>query len=189
MDITDFKFVSLGESIVVDNFDCGEESITNFLKEDALLYQKQRLANTYLFLDEGNNNFIVAYFSISNDCLVDRGEKRGYSNAIFNRLHRKELIPNSKRIKQYPSIKVGRLGVANEYQGTGLAYQLMDIIKGIAIIEHKPACPACKFLLLDAINKEQQLKFYERNQFAFLLDDDASDHTRIMYFNLERLSE
>ncbi|MES2108229.1 MAG: GNAT family N-acetyltransferase [Bacteroidota bacterium] len=188
MDITDFKFIPLDGSISVSNFDCGEPSVNDFLKEDALLYQQQRLANTYVFIDENNNNFVVAYFSISNDCLVDRGEDKGYNNKVFNRLHRKESIPNSKRIKQYPSTKVGRLGVSRKYQGTGLAYQLMDIIKGIAIIEHKPAYPACKFLLLDALNKEKQIKFYEKNQFAFLLDDDIEDTTRIMYFNLERLA-
>ncbi len=174
MDITDFKFIPLDDSIILDGFDCGEETVTNFLKEDALLYQTQRLANTYLFLDVTDDNFIVAYFSISNDCLVDRGERRGYNNTIFNRLHRKEVIPNTKRIKQYPSIKVGRLGVANKYHGTGIAYQLMDFIKGISIIDHKPACAAAKFLLLDALNKEKQLKYYTNNKFVFLLDDDLN---------------
>ena len=181
MDLSDFKFVQLNKDVVLDNFECGEDDITNFLKEDALQYQMERMANTYLFLD--NKESIVAYFSISNDCLVDRGEERGYTNSVFNRLHRKSSIPNAKRIRQYPAIKVGRLGVAEKYHKTGIAYQLMDFIKGFSIVDHKPAC---KFLLLDAINKEQQTKYYKNNNFEFLLDDKESK-TRIMYFNLDRL--
>ena len=181
MDLSDFKFIQLNNDVVLDNFECGEDEIANFLKEDALQYQIERMANTYLFLDE--EDAIVAYFSISNDCLVDRGEDKGYTNSIFNRLHRKTAIPNEKRIRQYPAIKVGRLGVAQNYHGTGIAYQLMDFIKGFSILDHKPAC---KFLLLDAINKERQTKYYKNNSFEFLLND-SENKTRIMYFNLERL--
>jgi hypothetical protein len=181
LDLSDFKFIQLNSNIVLDNFECGEDDISKFLKEDALQYQMERMANTYLFID--SEDVIVAYFSISNDCLVDRGEDRGYTNSIFNRLHRKSSIPNAKRIRQYPAIKVGRLGVAEKYHKTGIAYQLMDFIKGFSILDHKPAC---KFLLLDAINKEKQTKYYTNNNFDFLLDDNQSK-TRIMYFNLERL--
>jgi hypothetical protein len=181
LDLSDFKFIQLNSNVVLDDFECGEADITNFLKEDALQYQMERMANTYLFLD--SEDVVVAYFSISNDCLVDSGEDRGYTNTIFNRLHRKSSIPNAKRIRQYPAIKVGRLRVAEKYHKTGIAYQLMDFIKGFSILDHKPAC---KFLLLDAINKEKQTKYYKNNNFDFLLDD-KEDKTRIMYFNLDRL--
>ena len=186
MNLFEFNFVALDQSIALDDFECGEKQINDFLKEDALLYQKERLANTYLFIDKNDGNSIVAYFSISTDCLVDKGEDQGYTNKVFNRLHRKETIPNTKRIRQYPAVKVGRLGVATKYQGTGIAYQLMDLIKGFLIVEHLPT-PACKFLLLDAINKEKQIQYYKKNKFEFLLDDDIGDETRIMYFNLDRL--
>ena len=96
MDLSDFDFVKLSPDTDLENFDCDEDEITAFLKEDAKKYQHQRLANTYLFL---KNNKIVAYFSLSNDCLVDRGEEKGFTKTIFNRLHRKEAIPNDKRIK------------------------------------------------------------------------------------------
>ncbi|HWZ21830.1 MAG TPA: GNAT family N-acetyltransferase [Cytophagaceae bacterium] len=184
MDLSDFDFIKLSPGTNLENFDCDEDEITGFLKEDAKNYQHQRLANTYLFLKDDK---IVAYFSISNDCLVDRGEEKGFTKTIFNRLHRKESIPNDKRIKQYPSVKVGRLGVNKKYHGTGIAYQLMDFIKGICILDHKPACPAIKFLILDALNKERQIKYYQKNGFVFLLDNDSEEENRIMYFNLERL--
>ena len=53
----------------------------------------------------------------------------------------------------------------------------MDFIKDFSIPDHKPGC---KFLLLDAINKEKQTKYYTNNSFDFLLDDKEGK-TRIMY--------
>jgi hypothetical protein len=149
-----------------------------FLKEDAFDYQEQKIANTYCFLNNGDR--IVAFFSISNDCLNDLG----YSNTAWNRFHRKIKLPNEKRIRQYPSVKIGRLGIDKNYQGKGLAGQLMTFIKGWSILEHKPAC---RLLLLDAYNKTQQLNYYIKNDFQFLLDNDVQDKTRLMYFDLSRL--
>ena len=181
--LTDLTFVELTDNMEFGEFDCGEKQITDFLLEDAKDYQREKMANTYLFLDE--DDAIVAYFCISNDCLVDRGEEKGYTNKVFNRLHRKLKIPNQKRIRQYPAVKVGRLGVAKQYHGSGIAYDLMLFIKGFSIKDHNPAC---RLLLLDAINKERQIKYYKRNRFEFLLDEDEDEENRIMYFDYLELS-
>ena len=182
MELSDFLFTELNDGIDLSNFDCDDTDINEFLKTDSLNYQKQKIANTYLFLGESKK--IIAFFSISNDCLNDLGEAKGFTKTIWNRFHRKNEIPNEKRIKQYPAIKVGRLGIDKAYQGKGLANQLMDFIKGWVLIDHKPAC---RLLILDAYNKEKQTKFYQRNDFIFLLDEDIKDRTRIMYLDLIRL--
>lgn len=182
MELSDFQFIVLSEGIDLSIFDCDDLDINEFLKEDSLNYQKQKIANTYLFI-EGTGK-VVLFFSISNDCLNDLGEIKGFSKTIWNRFHRKNDIPNTKRIKQYPAIKIGRLGIDKSLQGKGLANQLMDFIKGWVVIDHKPAC---RLLLLDAYNKEKQIKFYQHNDFTFLLDEDVDDRTRIMYFDLLRL--
>jgi len=183
LNLFDFNFIELTDTINLSGFECGENDINNFLKEDALKYQKEKLANTFLFV--GDDNHIVAYFCISNDCLVDKGEAKGFTNSIFNRLHRKTHIPNAKRIKQYPAIKVGRLGVDSKYQRCGIVYELMDFIKGFSIENHKAAC---RFLLLDALNKERQIKYYKKNGFEFLLDEDEKEDNRIMYFDMIKIS-
>ena len=113
------------------------------------------MGNSYVFTDNG---CVVAYFTIFNDALRDLGDKRN----IFNRKHK---IPNRKRRNAYPAIKIGRLGVHQQYQGSGLAYELMDFIKGWVILDHKPAV---KFLTLDAYNKPQQIDYYKRNGFELL---------------------
>lgn len=182
MELSDLFFSLLTEGALLDTFDCGLADITAFLREDALNYQNGKMANTYLFHDKDGK--IMAFFSISNDCLNDLGETRGFSNTIWNRLHRLLKLSNSKRIRQYPAIKIGRLGVDISLQGSGIAYQLMDFIKGWVIIDHKPAC---RLLILDAINQPKQLKYYDRNGFKFLLSADETAKTRIMYYDLERL--
>lgn len=181
MQLKNFEFIALDSNLDLSGFDCGDQDISDWLKEDAFIYRNQRMANTYLFHDKGQ---IVAYFCMSNDALNDLGEKKGFTNTIWNRFHRKNAIPNTKRIRNYPAIKIGRIGVSIYFQKTGIAYELMDFIKGFSIIEHKPAC---RLLLLDAYNKERQINFYEKNGFRFVLDTDQHANKRLMYFDLERL--
>ncbi|WP_256004872.1 GNAT family N-acetyltransferase [Pedobacter deserti] len=173
----------MDEKSLIATFDCGLADITAFLHDDALAYQSEKMANTYLF-EDGNKN-VLAFFSISNDCLNDLGEEKGFNNNIWNRLHRALRLSNPKRIRQYPAIKIGRLGVHKDLQGSGIAYQLMDFIKGWLILDHKPAC---RLLILDAINQPKQLKYYDRNGFRFLLKSDESAKTRIMYYDLDNLN-
>lgn len=182
MKLTDLFFSELTEESRLDDFDCSIDDITAFLKDDALKYQKENMANTYLFCDDCGA--VKAFFSISNDCLNDLGNEKGFSNNVWNRFHRRIRLSNPKRIRQYPAIKVGRLGVHKDLHGTGIAYQLMDFIKGWVIIDHKSAC---RLLILDAINKPKQIKYYERNDFKPLLDDDTNSKTRIMYYDLLKL--
>ena len=72
-----------------------------FVSYDYFPKQKDKMANTYVFL---HKNKVQAFFSILNDCLHDKG----YENNIWNKFHRKRKIPNNKRFKQYPAIKIGR---------------------------------------------------------------------------------
>lgn len=99
MGLSDLQFLELDAEIDLSNFDCGDDDITNWLKEDALNYKKERMANTYLFLKE---SVVVAYFCISNDSLNDLGEVKGFTNKIWNRFHKRNSIPNPQRFRNYP---------------------------------------------------------------------------------------
>jgi len=183
MNLNNLVFSQLSKASKVDHFDCDSENITSFLREDALNYQIQQISNTYVFEDKSEN--IAAFFSISNDCLNDEGAEKGFSNLIWNKLHREIKLPNSKRIRHYPSVKIGQLGVHKNHHGTGLAYQLMDFIKGWVTKDHKPGC---RLLILDAVNQTKQIKYYDRNSFKFLMLSDEHSKTRFMYFDLFKLT-
>lgn len=183
MGLSDFTFIPLSENINLSNFDCNDQDINGFHKDDALNYQQDNMANTYLFVS--NDDDIMAYFSISTDSLNDMGED-AMKNTRWNRFHRKEKISNFKRIRSYPSIKIGRLGVCKSQQKTGISYELMDFIKGYSILDIKPAC---RLLLIDAYNKERQINYYKKNGFEFLKDDeeDSRLEKRTMFFSLSKL--
>lgn len=177
MDLSDFTFSSLNNNDVLYNFDCEDGEINEFLIEDSKKFQIEKITNTYLFKE---NDSIAAFFSISNDCLNDLG----YENSIWNKLHRKIKLPNEKRIRQYPAVKIARLGIDRNYKGNGLSHQLLDFIKGWTFTEHKPAC---RLLILDAYNQSIQLSTYQKNDFIFLLESDIEKKHRFMYFDLMRL--
>ena len=86
---------------------------------------------------------------------------------------------------QITTFDCGLEGVHKDLHGSGIAYQLMDFIKGWVMINHKPAC---RLLILDAVNQPKQVKYYDRNDFKFLLKSDESSKTRIMYYDLEKLT-
>jgi len=177
MDLSDFSFSLLSADDILENFDCDDKEINEFIIEDSKNFQKEKITNTYLF-KEGND--IVAFFSISNDCLNDLG----YENSIWNKLHRRIKLPNEKRIRQYPAVKITRLGIDKKFQGKGLSHQLLDFIKGWTFIAHKPAC---RLLILDAYNQAKQTSIYQKNDFIFLLNSDEEEKQRFMYFDLMRL--
>jgi hypothetical protein len=62
----------------------------------------------------------------------------------------------------------------------------MEFIKGWVFLDCKPAC---RFLILDAYNREKQIKYYSNNDFIFLLDGDQQDDTRLMYYDMMRWTE
>lgn len=177
MDLSDFAFSILNIDDILDSFNCEDNEINEFLLKDAKNFQDKKITNTYLFK---KHNQIVAFFSISNDCLNDLG----YENSIWNKLHRTIKLPNNKRIRQYPAVKIARLGIDKNYKGNGLSHQLLDFIKGWTFIEHKPAC---RLLILDAYNKSIQPATYQKNDFNFLFDSDKREKHRFMYFDLMTL--
>ncbi len=178
MNLFDFNFSELSEKDDTESFDCGESEINKFLKDYSINFQKEKMTNTFVFKNEKDE--VVIFFSISNDCLNDIR----YENSVWNKFHRKIKLPNDKRIRQYPSVKITQLGIDKSIQGKGLSHQLLDFIKYWTFEEHKPAC---RLLILDSLNKEVQIKTYLKNDFVFLSDLDEDNKHRFMYFDLLRL--
>lgn len=62
----DLRFERLVSEHDVQHFDCGDPDLNDFLRSDALLYQRQHLAGTYVVLAQDE---VVAYFSIAADAI------------------------------------------------------------------------------------------------------------------------
>jgi predicted GNAT family N-acyltransferase len=172
--LANIKLVRLKEDMVISPFESEDKDLNDFLLKDAKSYLKSLLAVTYL-LQVGDE--IVAYFSLSNDRLIkNNGEK-----PAWNKVNR--AIPNNKRRRSYPAVKIGRLAVAKTHTGIGLGKRIILAIK--SVYTNEPQRAGCRFLMVDAYH--DALPFYEKNKFKFLTEQDCNDDTRTMYFDLKAI--
>ena len=163
----------------IKSFNCGDEDLNDFLLNEAALYRKALLAVTYVFEDK-NTRKVAAFFSLANDkvSLSDFENK-----TEFNRF-RKMRFANEKRIKSYPAAKLCRLGVDEELKGHSIGTLLLDFIKSYFVVDNKTGC---RFLTVDAY--ADAVPFYLKNGFIPLNEEDKNDDTRLLYFDLNDVSE
>jgi len=170
------SLIRVSPDMDLTGFDCGDQDLNEFLLQDCKEYMSELLAVTYLVKDSGRS---AAFFSLANDKLtcdpISPEDRAGW-----NKLSR--TIPNKKRRKTYPAVKLGRLGVCDTYQRRGLGTRILDWLKISFITNNKTGC---RFVTVDAYNNPKTVQFYEKNGFRFLTSADATADTRQMYFDLK----
>ena len=105
----------------------------------------------------------------------------GLNEQLWNKVGRK--IPNSKRRKTYPAVKIGLLAVNKKFSGLGLGTQMLLSVREMYLSE--PHHAGCRFVTVDAYRSA--LPFYERNDFRYLTTKDKNEDTRAMYFDLKAI--
>ena len=97
-------------------------------------------------------------------------------------------------MKSYPAVLIGRLGVNIEFEGKGIGRELMEFIKSWFIDSNNKT--GCRFLVVDSYNKERPIRYYEKNGFKFIFEDQEEEknysgiitdeplNTRLMSFDL-----
>lgn len=144
---------------------------------EANLYRNALLSVTYV-VEHKQSKEVLAYFSLSNDKIsIADFENR----AEFNRF-RKHKFVNEKRLRSYPAIKIGRLGIAKIVQHQSIGTYLLEFIEDYFIVDNKSGC---RFVTVDAY--VNAIPFYIRNNYQFLNSDDEDKRTRVMYFDLASL--
>lgn len=157
-------------------FRCTDEDLNDFLLTDAKKYYMEFLATTYLIEDSACGR-TVAYFSLLNDSLTsDLSDHREW-----NKLSRP--IANSKRRRQYPAVKIGRLAVSEEYKCKGIG---KDILTFVMFMLTYGSPTACRFVTVDAYR--DAVGFYEKFGFRILLAKEDSV-TYSMYFDLKNFQK
>ena len=172
MDFDKFSFRQIDAHTEIKSFDCGDADLNDFLFSDAINYFKSMMALTYL-LEDTDREMTVAYYSLLNDKIVfDPGERK-----LWNKLNRR--VANSKRRKEYPAVKIGRLAVSKEYAGKQIGRLILLQIKHVFSTMRRSAC---RFITVDAY--AAAVPFYEKCGFMFLSEKDKNSPTRAMYFDL-----
>ena len=167
----EIEFFRLEEDSIILTFDCGDDDLNDFLFNDAKNYFKHFLAITYIIQTK---NETIAYFSLSSDALLHNNSKN------WNKINRN--IPNNKRRRSYPAVKIGRLAVSKNYEGRGFGRLIIARIKSMLLKESQYF--ASRFIVVDAY--KNATLFYKKQGFKFLSNDDNC-YTRQMYLDLKSL--
>ncbi len=157
------------------DFTCGDSDLDEFYHTDSVLGSRELISATYI---AKNDDTILGFFSLSNDAIrVSDCSGRSARERV------KKKIPKRKRYSSSPAVKIGRLGVNKDLHGKGSGTQILDYLKGWFTFGNKTGC---RFLVVDAYNEENVIKFYEKNGFRFLNMEKKGkkEETRIMYFDL-----
>ncbi len=154
----------------ISNFNCYEQELTNFLKEDSLENQKQGISKTYLFFKENN---LVGYVTLLTDTLRLEGELREF-------FKNKDIL-----YKTLPAIKIGRLAVDNNFQKQGVGKAILKYSVHLTF-KISQNYVGCRFLILDAKRNQDHLKdsvhFYKK--FGFKTLKERYKGTLPMYLDI-----
>ena len=180
IDILNFSLKRLSPNDTRKPFDCKDADLNDFFINDSASNDRKLLSVTFVLEDDVKT---IAFFSLLND-KISADESTGN----WWKKHIKKHFPEPKQYRSYPAVKIGRIGVHSDYQSQGLGTQVVDYIKGIFLEDNKSGC---RYLTVDAYNKSNTLRFYEKNDFIYFIKKDLPPRimTRLMYFDLMSLCE
>ena len=174
-----FQIRKLKKDEIVSSFDCGDEDLNDFILNESQLYRKARLAVSYV-IERIDNKQVIGFFSLAND----RVSISDFENKTeFNKFRKKRFV-NDKRIKSYPAVKICRLAIDQYAKGMSLGTFILDFIKTYFVVDNKTGC---RFITVDAYLNA--VPFYLKNNFLPLSQDSESEHTKLLFFDLEEIEE
>ena len=167
-------------------FSCGYDDLDEYFLKDSPFWADQMYGKTYCFVLKDDPQTIVCAFSLSNETirvdLLPNSQKKRFLKEI----------PKEKRMRRYPAVLIGRLGVDVQFSNNGIGTELMQILKFWFVEPDNKA--AVRYLAVDALNNSRTLNYYEKNGFAYLFKDEEQEavssrmkqplKTRYMYFDL-----
>ena len=125
----------LEESDEIENFDCGDEPLNNYLHRHAWTnQQKISIGVTYVAVDEAAPRTVLGYFTLATSS-VPRDK--------FPRKHVRGLPPCD-----LPLILLARLAVDKRFSGKGLGHALIS--EAFKITLHVAGEVGCRCILTDA---------------------------------------
>ena len=175
----EISILLLTEDYPIKPFDCEDEDLNDFLFNEAVPYQKELLATTFVM---ENDKQTLGYYSLLNDSLQLK-EEMFTSKSQFRKFLR-ELMPYPKRhLKTIPALKIGRLAIDKTYKGKGLGMIFIrNVIRDCVELNRKIAC---RLITVDAY--KGALTFYQKLGFEFLTEKDEQEDIRQMFLDLQNL--
>ena len=177
-DLTDrCALVRLGPEVSTRDFICGDNGIDAFFRHSYFLYEQELLTKTYAFVTDDEECRIVCIFSVSNDSV----KASMLPKRFRNRMQRN--IPNSKRMRSYPAVLIGQMGVDRNFKGLNVGSQVLNYIKDW--FTHPANKTGCRFLI-DALNEDKVIEFYRKNGFNLLVYDSEDEEKEAFMIDPEQ---
>lgn len=161
----------------IQSFDCGDDDLNNFIREDSFIYEKKLLAKTYLVFIEQK---LVGYFSILNDKIQ---KSEDISKTEWNKKVKEDLSYQKNSLLELPSLKIGRLAIDKKAQKNGYGKNIILLVK--QTFSSKNNKTGCKYITVDSYKKSQE--FYQSQGFKIYPAETKDEDTILMYFNLPQL--
>lgn len=145
----------------IENFECGDYDLNDFLINDALHQMEKKLNVTYICFYE---NVLVAYFTLSSDSITINDEDEKILGI---------------RYPQYPALKIGRLAVDKNYRNRRVGSEIILRVIGKLMIMCKEV--GMRFISVDSY--DGSTIFYSKNNFIKLEKDSKGKENVAMYFD------
>jgi hypothetical protein len=165
---------------LLETFSCTKNiDLQDFLHNKAVTFENNLRSRTYLYLDNITQE-VAAYFTVTISTL--------HTDGISPKVT-KLLDGYKDDVASISCFLIGQLGKSDKFEPQKIGEYILD--DAIGIIDRSQQSLGGRFILLDAINKEQVIKFYETNAFSLIENNPASESIKMIkpYFELIDASE
>lgn len=159
-----FSFSILESDTDLSGFECENQDLNEFLHEDAIRYQKDRLAVTRLIYFQDS---FVGYFTLVSDSIEVGAIHSGDGTTEYP-------------YKRYPAMKIARLATDNRYQRRGVGRAML--LKTMQIAIDLSQYVGVRIITVDS--KPNSVEFYEK--FGFRKATRKNHDTISMYRDFHR---
>ena len=139
---------------LLKTFKCSKNlDLQDFLHNKALTFEKNLRARTYIYIDNDTKE-VVAYFTIAISTL--------HTQSISSQTI-KLLDGYQDDVKTIPCFLIGQLGKADKFEKKKIGEYILE--DSVDIIDESHRSLGARFILLDAINNDKLISFYQKNLF------------------------
>ena len=169
IDVKDIKIERLNEKHNISDFQSYEKELVDFLVEDALDNQKNRISVTYLIFLESRE--LVGYVTLLNDRINLEGDLKDLFRGKGIAYH------------SLPALKIGRLCVDHRFLRRGIG--TLMIAYSVKIAHHIfEEYAGCRFIVLDAKRSPENDPIHFYKQIGFEVLKQRKKGTTPMYLDL-----
>lgn len=150
---------------LLKTFSCKiNNDLQDFLHSKAVTFERNLRSRTYLYANNKNKG-IVAYFTLAINYL----ETDKFKSEIIQILS--GYASYADKTNAIPCYLIGQLAISDEYRKQGIGnFLLTDALK---IADNVQTSFGGRFVLIDSVNNDKVINFYEQNSFIAIENDKS----------------